>query len=156
MPTRSLLLFRSLLTAVVCGLLLAAPGVAQNSDREARLDAVREFERYFKKYKEEAMQVRAVMTLEGNECPEAAATLIDLLSHKEPGVRDAAVHTAVAELEAYTELDFGRGIEGLVSILVEGGEGGDEATRLLSGLGEEALALVAGAWPRLDEQGRRR
>lgn len=73
-----------------------------------------------------------------------------------PGVRDAAVHTAVAELEAYTELDFGRGIEGLVSILVEGGEGGDEATRLLSGLGEEALALVAGAWPRLDEQGRRR
>lgn len=91
MPTRSLLLFRSLLTAVVCGLLLAAPGVAQNSDREARLDAVREFERYFKKYKEEAMQVEAVMTLEGNECPEAAATLIDLLSHKEPGVRDAAL-----------------------------------------------------------------
>ncbi|MEC7521898.1 MAG: HEAT repeat domain-containing protein [Myxococcota bacterium] len=72
------------------------------------------------------------------------------------GVRDAAVHTGVAELEAYTELDFGRGLEGLVAILVEGGSGGDEATRLLSGLGEEALALVAAAWPRLDEQGRRR
>ena len=71
-------------------------------------------------------------------------------------MRDAAVHTAIAEIEAYTELDFGEGIDQLVSILVESGRNGDEATRLLSGLGEPAVEAIAAAWGRLDEQGRRR
>lgn len=72
------------------------------------------------------------------------------------GVADAAVHTGLGELEAYTELDFGGGVEQLVAILVEGREGGDEAARLLAGLGGEAVVALAAAWPRLDEVGRRR
>jgi hypothetical protein len=73
-----------------------------------------------------------------------------------PGVEEAAVHTAVAEVEVYTELDFGDGVRDLVGMLVEGGAGGDEVARLLSGLGEPAVEAVAAAWDRLDAQGRRR
>lgn len=73
------------------------------------------------------------------------------------GATPAATHTGVAELEAYTELDFGAGVQGLVSILVEGGRPADEAARLLQGLGDpEVVHAVAAAWPRLDEQGHRR
>ena len=72
------------------------------------------------------------------------------------GVRSAAVHTGLAELEVYTELDWGAGVEGLVALLVEGGSGGDEAARLLASLGQPAVTAVAAAWERLDPQGRRR
>ncbi|HJL20253.1 MAG TPA: HEAT repeat domain-containing protein, partial [Sandaracinaceae bacterium LLY-WYZ-13_1] len=72
------------------------------------------------------------------------------------GVEDAAVHTAIGEIEVYTELDFGDGVRDLVGILVEGGSGGDEATRLLSGLGGPAVEALSASWERLDEQGRRR
>ncbi len=72
------------------------------------------------------------------------------------GVRADAVHTGVAELEAYTELDFGGGIEALVGVLVRGGREGDEATRLLTGLGAPATQALAASWDRLDAQGRRR
>jgi hypothetical protein len=71
------------------------------------------------------------------------------------GSRDA-VHTGLAELEVYTELDFSGGIDALVAILVEGRENGDEATRLLTGLGAPAVSALAAAWERLDAQGRRR
>lgn len=72
------------------------------------------------------------------------------------GIPEAAVHTAIAEIEVYTELDFGGGIDALVGMLVEGGAGGDEVARLLSGLGQPAVDALVGAWERLDEQGRRR
>ncbi|MCB9591677.1 MAG: HEAT repeat domain-containing protein [Sandaracinaceae bacterium] len=77
-------------------------------------------------------------------------------AHAPAGTPAAAVHTGVAELEAYTGLDWGDGLDGLVSILVEGGRTGDEAARLLSQLGEPAVTAVAAAWDRLDPQGRRR
>ena len=72
------------------------------------------------------------------------------------GVRDAAVHTGFGELEAYTELDFGGGLDELVAILIEGREGGDEAARLLAGLGAPAVSALAASWDRLDPTGRRR
>lgn len=72
------------------------------------------------------------------------------------GTRPAAVHTAIAEVEAYTEFDWGTGIEGLVNILVTGGGDGDEAARLLSNLGSPAIVALAASWERLDERGRRR
>lgn len=72
------------------------------------------------------------------------------------GAREAAVHTGIAEVEVYTELDFGGGIDALVAILVEGREGGDEAARLLTGLGPAGSAALASAWDRLDAAGRRR
>ncbi|MFK7742573.1 MAG: HEAT repeat domain-containing protein [Planctomycetota bacterium] len=71
--------------------LLPPPCRMQEPDREAKLDAVREFRRYFRKAKQESLQVEAVMTLEGNECREAAETLIGLLGHKVQPVRDAAL-----------------------------------------------------------------
>ncbi len=73
-----------------------------------------------------------------------------------PGTAAAAVHTGLGEVELYTELDFGRGLDGLVAALVESRDGGDEVARLLSGLGPPAVRAVAGAWERLDAQGRRR
>lgn len=72
------------------------------------------------------------------------------------GTRPAAVHTGVAEIEAFTELDWGSGIDRLVQIIVEGEAGGDEASRLLSNLGSAAVRALAAAWDRLDERGRRR
>jgi hypothetical protein len=72
------------------------------------------------------------------------------------GVSDDAVHTGLGEVELYTELDFGRGLDGLVAALVEGRDGGDEVARLLAGLGAPAVRAVTDAWERLDAQGRRR
>lgn len=72
------------------------------------------------------------------------------------GTPEAAVRTGFAELEAYTELDFGGGLDALVAILVEGREGGDEAARLLGGLGAPGVGALAAAWERLDETGKRR
>ena len=71
--------------------LCLSAGLCAQGDLEGRLDAVQEFQRYFKKAKEEALQVEAVMTLEGNECQPGAATLVKLLGHKSAAVRDAAL-----------------------------------------------------------------
>jgi hypothetical protein len=72
-------------------ILFASAALAAQSDLEGRLDAVKEFDRYFRKAKEESLQVEAVMTLEGNECLPAAESLIKLLTHKSPAVQDAAL-----------------------------------------------------------------
>jgi hypothetical protein len=77
---------KTLLTAVVISASLAA-----QADLEGRLDAVQEFNRYFRKAKQEALQIEAVMTLEGNECVPAAEALFKLLTHKSAGVRDGAL-----------------------------------------------------------------
>ena len=58
---------------------------------EARLDAVKEFTRYFKKAREEALQVEAVRMLAGNECVPAAETLLELVDHKSPAVQQVAL-----------------------------------------------------------------
>ncbi len=73
---------------VLCSLLAALPA---QQDLEARLDAVKEFQRYFKKSKEELLQVEAVMTLKGNECRPAAAELFKLLKHPSGAVQQAAL-----------------------------------------------------------------
>ncbi|MEC9046688.1 MAG: HEAT repeat domain-containing protein [Planctomycetota bacterium] len=70
---------------------LAAGCLCAQADMEERLDAVREFQRYFRKAKDEALQVEAVMTLEGNECAPAATALFALLSHKSQAVCDRAL-----------------------------------------------------------------
>lgn len=63
----------------------------------ARLDATREFVKYFKKTKEEVLQVQAVLTLKGNECRPAADELVRLLKHPSPAVQQAALEV----LETY-------------------------------------------------------
>jgi HEAT repeat protein len=65
--------------------------------------------------------------------------------------------TALGEVEAYTSLDFGGGVAGLVDTVVEGGADGADAARLLASLGsEEGVAALRDGWERLDDVGRRR
>ncbi len=79
---RALGLVVSLVSAF--GLPLAA------QDDAARLDAVKEFRTYFKKFKEESQQIEAVMTLKGNECVPAAEELLKLLKHPSALVQQTA------------------------------------------------------------------
>lgn len=68
----------------------------------------------------------------------------------------ATMATGFAEIEAYTDYDFGRGLEALVDELVADGEIGERATLWLSRAGEPALVLLEAAWERLGVLGRRR
>lgn len=84
----------SLILSLAC-----ATGLAAQEDLEARLDAVKEFKRYFRKAKEEVLQVEAIMTLKGNECVPASEQLLKLLKHKRASVQN----TALTVLATYTE-----------------------------------------------------
>ncbi|MEO6593919.1 MAG: HEAT repeat domain-containing protein [Planctomycetota bacterium] len=84
----------TIFVAVLSLLLAAAPA---QLDLEARLDAVKEFTRFFKKAKEEAVQVEYVMTLKGAECRPAAEELLKLLKHPTAAVQQ----TALGVLETY-------------------------------------------------------
>lgn len=88
-----------LLSLFVCASL--ATGISAQDDLAARLDAVKEFTTYFRKAKEEALQVEAVMTLKGNECVPACEALIKLLKHKKAAVQESAL----AVLASYTQQD---------------------------------------------------
>ncbi|MBK8976797.1 MAG: HEAT repeat domain-containing protein [Planctomycetes bacterium] len=79
----------SLLFAILFAVLSAASGAAQTP--EERADAVQEFRRFFRKFKEVDQQVEAVRTLEGMESVEAAKELVGLLDHKTPEVARAAL-----------------------------------------------------------------
>ncbi|MGE0787540.1 MAG: HEAT repeat domain-containing protein [Sandaracinaceae bacterium] len=72
------------------------------------------------------------------------------------GRNEDSIHTGFAEVEAYTELDFGGGIDALVNMIVSGGSNGEEAARLLLGLGEPAVQALLPSWERLDTLGHRR
>lgn len=76
---------------------VSALSLPAQGDPEARADAVREFVKYFRKAKEEALQVEAVMTLKGNECVAAAEELLKLLKHPSGEVQQ----TALTVLESY-------------------------------------------------------
>lgn len=76
-----------------------ATGLCAQGDLEARLDAVKEFTKYFRKAKEESLQVEAVMTLKSNECVPACKALLKLLKHKQAAVQE----TALIVLATYTE-----------------------------------------------------
>lgn len=71
-------------------LLLLLPATLLAQVDEGRLDAVKEFKRYWKQFKEEAQQVEAVMTLKGQECVPAAEELLKLLKHPSAVVQQVA------------------------------------------------------------------
>ena len=79
-----------------------AMGLSAQGELDARLDAVREFVRYFKKAKQEALQVEAVLTLKGNECVPAADQLLKLLKHKQGAVQKAALLVLATYKESAT------------------------------------------------------
>jgi len=58
---------------------------------EQKLEAVKEFKRFFPLYKDEAQKVEAVLALQDSDCPEAFLALRPVLKHKIPAVRSAAV-----------------------------------------------------------------
>jgi len=77
------------LLSLLIALLVAATAAGQTL--EERREAVVEFSRYFKKYREVAQRVEAIHSLEGMDCVEAAAVLLDLVEDREPDVRAAAM-----------------------------------------------------------------
>ena len=76
--------------SLALALLCAAPATGQ-LELEQRLDAVKEFKRYFRKFKEVNQKVEAVRTLEGNECLPAADELVKLFDHKMPEIVRASI-----------------------------------------------------------------
>lgn len=74
-------------------------GSAVAQDDAARADALREFQKQWKKFKEEPQMVEAVMTRKGQETPAAAEELLKLLKHPAATVQQAAL----AVLESYRE-----------------------------------------------------
>ncbi len=102
---RSLALFCLMLWT--CG-----AGLAQEVDAD-RLAAVRDFQRFFKKFKEEAQQVEAVLTLKGQECVPAVEELLRLLKHPSGVVQQTALGVLATYHDAAT---FQPWIDSLVTI----------------------------------------
>ena len=73
----------------VASLLVVLSALGQ--DRADCVEAVREFKRFFKQFKELPQQREAVLTLLGQDCPEAVEELLKLSRHKQPAIRQAAV-----------------------------------------------------------------
>ena len=62
----------------------------------------------------------------------------------------------LAEVQAFTDLDFGSGLPGLIAELSGGGARGGQAAQLLATLGPPAIVAVQRAWQTLDATGRLR
>ncbi|HEX4355018.1 MAG TPA: HEAT repeat domain-containing protein, partial [Polyangiales bacterium] len=73
-----------------------------------------------------------------------------------PGAIDAKSHTALAEVEAYTDLDFAGGLDTLVAELAQPGPRGDDATQLLASARGDVVAALVAIWPHLSTLGKRR
>ena len=98
---RRLLLPLALLVSTVA----TTPIKAQPEGARARmLDEVREFARFFKKYKQLAQKIEAVLALESTDCPEAVAALTPHLRHKAPEIR-SAVKRVLAGYKSPTTFD---------------------------------------------------
>jgi HEAT repeat protein len=90
---------RCLLVCVVLWSAAVAAAAQQDVDPD-RLSAVKDFQRYFKKFKEESQQIEAVLTLKGNECVPAVEELLRLLQHPNGAVQQAALGVLSSYKEA--------------------------------------------------------
>lgn len=77
---------QALLTLLAVFGFLALPALAGGDD-----ELVKEFKKYFKKYKDTPTRVEAVLALEGEESPKVVAALVPVLRDKEPEVVRASV-----------------------------------------------------------------
>jgi HEAT repeat protein len=82
------MIYRALLVVLVS--LFAAPTLLAQDD-ELKLEAVKDFKTFWRKNRETASRVEAVMTLKGNECIPAAMELVRLLDNPEEDIRRAAM-----------------------------------------------------------------
>jgi hypothetical protein len=69
---------------------------------------------------------------------------------------NAAAHASIAEVEAYTELDFGDGITLLVKTLVQDTNDSASAADLLANIGPASVSPLVEAWKRMSCSARRR
>jgi hypothetical protein len=72
------------------------------------------------------------------------------------GTSEAATRTALAGIEAYTDIDFEGGLDRLVRGLVGDGPDAGQAADALARVGAAAVAPTAAVWPRMSGVGRRR
>lgn len=72
------------------------------------------------------------------------------------GARPAGSQLAIAEIEAFTDLDAADGISGLVSRVITDERGGMDAAKLLVSLGDAGIRELDQAWERLGPSGKRR
>jgi hypothetical protein len=111
--------------------LCSALAVAAQDD-----EVVKEFRTYFKKYKDTATRVEAVLALEGNESPKVIDALVDVVEGAEPDVRRAVVRVLgrfetrppVDELLAELERNKREGVRlALLDAIAAGGYAGAES-----------------------------
>ena len=79
-----------LLLVCLCFLFFAPASFVSAQSREQQLDAVKEFKRFFRKWKGTAERVEAILDLKRADCPEAVDALVKVLRHKDLEVREAA------------------------------------------------------------------
>lgn len=79
-----------------------------------------------------------------------------VLEESFPAKRLKNAPTAIAEVQAFTDLDFGGGIAQLVAEIVGDTALAADAAQLLAEMGEPAAALMAQSWDRMSPFGRRR
>ncbi len=71
--------------------LATLPARSQGGDEQDMLDQVKEFQRYYKTYKDKDSKIEAIRVLKGVDCPQAAKALFPLLSDRDPEIVQAAV-----------------------------------------------------------------
>jgi HEAT repeat protein len=79
-----------------------------------------------------------------------------VLEESYPAKRQKNAPTAIAEVEAYTDLDFGGGIARLIAEIVGDTALAADAAQLLAEMGEPAASLISQAWERMSPLGRHR
>ena len=87
-------------------LLVGVGAAAQESSLELRMDAVKDFKTYFRRTRDVAERVEAIMTLNGNECIPAALELVRLLVHESEPIRK----TAMAVISNYRDVKTFQGL----------------------------------------------
>ena len=70
--------------------LVLLQGIASAQTLEQKLDALKEFRKFFPRFKETPDKVEAIHGLKLSDCAETAEELLKILREKEPEVRDAA------------------------------------------------------------------
>jgi hypothetical protein len=68
----------------------------------------------------------------------------------------SGTHAALAEVEAYTDVDFEGGLARLIEELGQDGTRGDDATQLLTHARGDVVSALVAAWPKLSSVGKRR
>ncbi len=83
--------FGPLSLALLPFLLLGAVGSANaQMPYEQKLDEVKQFKKFYKKYKDEATRVESIMDLKVADCPDAVQALLPILKGKDPVLKEAA------------------------------------------------------------------